>query len=361
MGPVSNLRGGHDPGGDPRDHHRIATDGRGADNPIPSPIDGSLSIQIRPAERRELHAALQMILGVNGRPAAEEHVVDFLRFAVHRGINLKDTWVAASGGALSWAVLPVISPGRTMLLFAPSFIPPQLEQACIVPLVQPALESCQSKQVDLAQILLDPADEHVTRMYCEGCGFEILADLIYLEREVPRATTIPPTEDYTWETYSAANHDAFARAVAATYIESLDCPRLNGCRSVEDVLAGHKAAGEFDPALWMLARAKSPAHVEPDEAGVILMTRTTRSDALELVYLGAAPAHRGRKLSDAMMRCAFASVASIGSRRLSLAVDSKNEPALKLYRRHGMSKLCSRLALLRDLRAGTKGRKISVA
>src|SRR3712207_8951894 len=33
---------------------------------------------------------------------------------------------------------------------------------------------------------------------------------------------------------------------------SLDCPALNGVRDMEDVLAGHKASGEFDPALWFL-------------------------------------------------------------------------------------------------------------
>lgn len=359
MGPVSNLRGGHDPGGDPHRHRYTEADLQGGNVPIPHPNDDSLSspIQIRPVERRELHAVLQMILGTNGRPAEEEHVVDFLRFAVHRGINLKDTWVATSGGALSWAVLPVVSPGRTMLLFAPSCIPLHLEQ-CIVPLVARALESARSNGTDLAQILLDPADEHLVRIYCQRCGFEVLAELIYLEREVPRAATVPATEGYVWETYSTANHDAFARAVTASYIDSLDCPRLNGCRSVEDVLAGHKAAGEFDPALWMIARATGHA---TEEAGVMLLARSTRSDAVELVYLGAAPPHRRRKLSDAMMRRAFATVASIGSRRLTLAVDSQNEPALRLYRRHGMSKLCSRLALFRDLRGGTMSRRTSVA
>jgi ribosomal protein S18 acetylase RimI-like enzyme len=189
-------------------------------------------------------------------------------------------------------------------------------------------------------------------MYCQGCGFEVLAELIYLDRKVPHASAAPMDDGFQWETYSAQNHDAFARAVAASYVDSLDCPRLSGCRSIEDVLAGHKAAGEFDPALWMLARVRENGAAK--EAGVMLLTRSMCSDTVELVYLGVAPAYRGQKLGDAMMRRAFATAASIGSRRLSLAVDSKNEPALRLYRRHGMSRLCSRLALLRDLRAGRK-------
>ena len=51
-----------------------------------------------------------------------------------------------------------------------------------------------------------------------------------------------------------------------------------------------------------------------------------------------------------MMRHAIATADSVGSRRLSLAVDSNNIPALDLYHRHGMSRICSRLALIRDLR-----------
>jgi ribosomal protein S18 acetylase RimI-like enzyme len=123
---------------------------------------------------------------------------------------------------------------------------------------------------------------------------------------------------------------------------------LNGRRNIEDVLAGHKAAGEFDPALWFLLLA--PGGVP---AGVLLLSRSTRTDALELVYLGLLKQHRGRGLGDVLMQHALASAVRIGSRRLSLAVDSQNTPALRLYHRHGLSRICTRLALLRDLRDRT--------
>ncbi|MEO6435109.1 MAG: GNAT family N-acetyltransferase [Tepidisphaeraceae bacterium] len=314
------------------------------------------TFQIRPAERREIHAALQMILGVNGRSAAEEHVVDFLRFAVYRGIDLTDTWVAVAGGQLLWAVLPVVSPGRTMLLFSPSHVPSTLIDTCAAALIERTLEHSRGRAVDLAQVLLDPADEAAAQTY-QSCGFVPLAELIYLEREVHRASIVPLPPTFTWETYSDANHADFARTVMATYAGSLDCPRLNGRRGIEDVLAGHKAAGEFDPKLWFLLHEVKTATAGDRNTGdrsagtgVLLMSRSTRSDAVELVYLGLTPEQRGKHLGDAMMRHAVASAAAIGSRRLSLAVDSNNAPALRLYRRHGMTHLCSRLALLRDLR-----------
>ena len=116
------------------------------------------------------------------------------------------------------------------------------------------------------------------------------------------------------------------------------------------MIEGHKAAGEFDPKLWFLLRDRTNG--APAPAGVLLLNRSTRTDSLELVYLGLSPAYRGKKLGDAMMRHAINTASAIGSRRLSLAVDSNNAPALRLYQRHGMTRLCSRVALLRDLRDG---------
>src|SRR5262250_2469978 len=73
----------------------------------------------RPARRGEIHAALQLILATSAGPAAEEQVVDFLRFTMYRGIDINDLWLAElDGGQIAWAILPVVSPGRTMLLFS---------------------------------------------------------------------------------------------------------------------------------------------------------------------------------------------------------------------------------------------------
>ena len=68
------------------------------------------------------------------------------------------------------------------------------------------------------------------------------------------------------------------------------------------------------------------------------------------MYLGIAPHARGQGLGALMMRQALAVAGASGCGLLSLAVDSRNAPALKLYYRSGMSRVCSRIALLRDLR-----------
>jgi ribosomal protein S18 acetylase RimI-like enzyme len=130
-----------------------------------------------------------------------------------------------------------------------------------------------------------------------------------------------------------------------SYEASLDCPRLNGRRNVEDIIAGHKATGSFEPDLWHLLLE----HGLP--RGVLILSPSIGDSVVELVYLGLSRAARGRGLGDLLMSLARHAVSRIGRQTLSLAVDSINEPALKLYFRHGLAQNGSRLALLRELKS----------
>ena len=112
---------------------------------------------------------------------------------------------------------------------------------------------------------------------------------------------------------------------------------------MEDVIAGHKASGDFDPALWTLLLENG----EP--RGVLLLSPMRSADTLELVYLGLVPAARGRGLADLMVRQALSETARYGLTRLSLAVDEGNIPALRLYYRHGLKRVTSKLAMMRLL------------
>ncbi len=119
-------------------------------------------------------------------------------------------------------------------------------------------------------------------------------------------------------------------------------------RTIEDTITGHKATGEFNPDTWFLL---TPADAASSEiSGVLLLSHVSQTDALELVYLGLSPAARGKGLGHYMMRLALATTAQANLRRLTLAVDAANAPALKLYYAHGMQRLTARAAFLRDLR-----------
>lgn len=300
------------------------------------------SIICRPAEKPELHQALRLILGTGGRLADELVVVDFLRFALQRKISPKDLWVAVDGQRILWAILPVVNPGRSMLLIVPS---------CVAPSVRPAASSlidavCSAYQrkVHLAQVLLDTADPLASAIY-HSCHFKSMAELIYLQANLRRPMNLPtPPEHFSWQTYTTSLHCQFADTILETYRDSLDCPSLNGLRNIDDIIAGHKAAGVHDPSLWYLLIENGCPR------GVLLLSPTPQTDTMELVYLGLIPQARGRGLSDMAMRHALAVTTQRQICRISLAVDSRNAPAIKLYHRNGLQRICSKLALMRDLR-----------
>ena len=285
-----------------------------------------------------------MILGTDGQPAEESQAVELMKFTAQRNINLADIWIYEANGWLRWAALPVVSPGRTVLYFgtAASVVGQHLEP------MQAGLHAiCNyfaAKDIQLAQVLLEPSDSASIAVY-QNSGFKQMAELLYLQRTVRKiAPPAPLAGNFRLESYSEKNHAAFAAIVLASYEDSLDCPPLNGVRNIEDILAGHKAAGVFDPRDWMLlSRDNEPV-------AVLLLSKTHHADGMELVYLGLIPKVRGHGLANYLMQVAEARVCERKVRKFSLAVDALNEPALKLYYRHGMQKVTTKVAMMRILK-----------
>lgn len=304
---------------------------------------------IRPAAAGETGPALRLVLGGATTHVSDQNVQEFVTFAEARGIDLAGLWVAEQAGKLTQAALPVRSPGRTMLLFASPITGGPAAEAVLGRLIGSASRATAEKDVHLAQALIDPTDDVMQRVYT-AAGFTQMAELIYLNGEPPRDAAPPllPAQ-FSWVTYSPRVHEQFAEAIAASYHESLDCPSLNGVRDMEDVIEGHKASGVFDPNHWMLLCG------EGKPLGVLLLAASGRAtngtgDVVELVYLGLAPRARGKKLGEVLVKQAMAVVKQEKHERLSLAVDARNVPALKLYYRHGMNRVAAKLAMMRDLR-----------
>lgn len=242
-------------------------------------------------------------------------------------------------------MLPILNPGRTLLLLTSQEVgSPNLPAAR---LVEEICRHFSGQGVQLTQVLLE-SQSHQARQFFTSMGFKDIAELIYLQGQVPRNTAAPAMPEHMrWLEYSPATHAIFADAIAKTYRDSLDCPDLSGLREIDDVIAGHQATGEFDPTGWQLL-------MQGDRAmGVVLMSRIPQSDAMELVYLGLPPEARGKGLGIFLMKQVFFLIVCNQRRKLSLAVDSKNRPALKLYFRFGMRQVATRWAMIRDLRAST--------
>jgi mycothiol synthase len=239
----------------------------------------------------------------------------------------------------------VPAPGRTAMLFGPNQSEFPESSAPTTAAIRTALEDARSHDIVLIQAMLEPSDAAGKTVFAEA-GLVQLATLTYMERKPP---VHPPAVDLpanlTLEAYSAKTHPLFAQAIARSYEKTLDCPALSGMRDVEDVIAGHKAVGPFDPQLWSVI-----LHSSGKPAGCLLLAEIPARRGLELVYLGIVPESRGRSIGRAMVQRTLA----IASRRhfdiATLAVDAANSPAVKLYRRFGYTSIAQRVALVKRLK-----------
>jgi len=303
--------------------------------------------ECRPVQRHEIDQALRLLLSGPGGLAGDEQVLDFLSYAMHRHVDVNGTWVATTRGRIEWALLPVVSPGKSMLLLSPTKLLTRTAVDAPAELARAICLDYARRDIELAQLLLDPTERSVMDAYA-GAGFTELAELVYLHRAIkPHLANDSITfgESLVLKNYSPELDEMFAEAIRASYEESLDCPGLNGIRSIRDVMDGHRATGEFAPHLWHVLFE----HDRP--IAVLLLNRSIHSEAMELVYIGLAPPARGRGIADLLMRLAMSLSAQDGKTELTLAVDSRNAPAMKLYFRHGLKRVGSRSAMIRDLRS----------
>ena len=106
---------------------------------------------------------------------------------------------------------------------------------------------------------------------------------------------------------------------------SLDCPHIEPARGIDDVLAGYRATGVFDPARWLIVGHQG------NDVGCVLLADHPQLDQWELIYMGVVPEARGRRFGLGIARHAQWLARQAGRERLTLAVDAANSPALDVY------------------------------
>lgn len=308
------------------------------------------SFVVNRAAPRELRTVLRIVLAGPGQTAedVELQVTAFIHFARELSLSLDRLWLAMTQGRPIAACACLESPGRTSVLLLPSGLASPVEHDVLHELVQAAVQDQLPRGARLLQCLLEPDDDW-TCSALHGAGFRDLATLLYLERtgRRPPAPAENPLDSVgrrsRWITYGPQCHDDFTRLIAATYEGSLDCPGLYGLRDIEDVVAGHKSAGRFDPRLWLLLTSDGA------DVGCILFSVNPVRDALELVYMGIHPGFRGRGLGRYMLNHSLALPQVQDFAAVTVAVDADNTPAFALYQGSGFAQTHRRRALVRVL------------
>lgn len=317
-----------------------------AQTPYPPDGHGSPPLAVLPATGEALRRGLWLLCKDLPSEDRDDHLQ---RLLTHLRRSLPGTagiLQAQRGEKIVGALLWTVYPGRVAVISAPGLADGEsLDTAReLFAAVTTNLKHTQTRLI-FANL---SAEQDRFSHPLERAGFSHLARLLYLfspAKDFPEQFSLPHLDFIAWPNVDPAE---FTRTLEMTYIDTLDCPRLNGLRETEDVLAGYRAAGTYSPDLWF--------HVthEGNPVGCLILTEHLDFDQLELVYMGLVPECRGRGWGRDLVRYAQ----WIGHQRkrngLILAVDLDNFPARRVYESLNMQPLEERHIFLYDL-ATTRG------
>jgi|SRR5579883_1508052 len=271
---------------------------------------------VSPAAAHELLPACRLLFS----DGSAEHCRDRL-LVDGEPINL---FVArGNDGKLHAAALVQTLRGASGVSWAPRGDSPEAEDA----VTTAACEWLRGRGVKVCQAFA-PASEMASMAPLERAGFQHVTQLVFMRHEVDRQRDELRPEDWLDRTlYLPAFRDEFAKTLLATHENTLDCPELNGGRTDEEIVAGFDLPDRSTATAWHFL-----AKLDGQPVGLVMMN--PGAETLELSYLGIVPAARGRGIGDKLMRLVLGAGCTI-FKTITLSVDARNTPAMKLYARHG--------------------------
>ena len=244
-------------------------------------------------------------------------------------VSLEGIFVAKRSEKIVGATWCQVLPGHTAAVW-----PPRLEvdeaQGTLGQLYDAATRYLTTRQVRLAQCLVD-TDCSPDAQALREAGFEYAADLLYMVSTRDAFPESRPSRQLEYEPYVPANQQRLASLVQRTYRDTLDCPALDGVRSLQDVLDGYEATGEHDPGRWLYIRTKTA------DVGCLLLADHPREKQWELIYMGLVPEARGHGWGLEATRYAQWLTGQAQRDRLVLAVDAANRHAVRSYAAAGFT------------------------
>ncbi len=300
------------------------------------------ALQILRADAGRQVAALRILFSRFPVDEQEARLQDAL-LSVQRGaLNLAGLWLAERHGRPVGATLVMSQPDGVSLVWPPVITESEDSESIPHALMAVVCRELEQPAVKFGQSLLSPDEVNEAGLLSEY-GFEIGAELYFLARSLgepwPRAEL--PGNVSAEEFDERRNLARFETLIEQTYVDSLDCPLLNGQRTGTEAIAGHRLSGVFHPRGWRLYRA------DGRDAAVLLLNEHPDQDAVELVYFGVAPEFRGEGFGRRLIGDALALAQSWNRAVMFLAVDAGNNFANGLYAEFSFQEVARRVAWLR--------------
>ncbi|MCE9548651.1 MAG: GNAT family N-acetyltransferase [Planctomycetia bacterium] len=302
-------------------------------------------LTIEPVSLEHQAAALRLLLAGGGSEAAtadgesadlisadllQRNVQRICRGAREGRISLAGLFEAAAAKHRLGVVWSQLQPGRSAILWTPQFesaAKPEEMELAATRLIERALAFAATQDVRLVQsVVAEPVSREAKLL--EAAGLQHAAVLDYLFWQATDVNAAPIKSDHSLVVTSyepACDRVRLEHVLAATFEGTQDCPLLSGVRQPGEMLDGYAAAGESGTRYWHFLV------YEGVDVGCLLLADQPRDEEFELVYVGLAPAWRGRGLGREAVRHAQRLTRAAGRARLVLAVDTANEPAQRMY------------------------------
>jgi mycothiol synthase len=289
--------------------------------------------RVGPCSRSERREALGVLYRRVPESLRARLVDDALAEAQAGTVDLSGLWVARRrNGRVVGAILTQGLAGRAAAVWAPEVDVVWGRRAASLALIHAAIDDLRVRGFLLAQALLDESAPAEAGDDLKAGGMPHVTDLVYLEGDTQTELSIRPEfPPIDWFPFGPSTEAEFRQVLQETYTDSLDMPELEGMRSLDDVLASHKASGRFVAERWRMGRVRGI----PGAGAVLLLSEIPDRDAWEVAYLGITPAGRGRGLGRVVLAHAL-DLARPHVARIELAVDIRNLPAHNLYRSAGL-------------------------
>jgi mycothiol synthase len=231
-----------------------------------------------------------------------------------------------AAGDISGVALVQVLPGALGLAWPPRGesceIEDNLTQVACDWLRESGVKVCQAFGTSLERSGMAPLERN---------GFKCVTQLVYLRRDVDLDSgwDIEPQLHVNCSPGTGSLTQEQQDALLASQEDTLDCPELNGLRTPEEVLSSYFPGNQSNNCWWLTNG------VEDKPVGVLLFDKGPEPSVLELSYLGLIPSARGRGLGGTALAHANRIAGESGYCFVSVTVDARNEPALRLYQRYG--------------------------